>query len=223
MTTLPEIQSTRSELSERTLTLNLTLKPADVVSVRSCEVIGRNFRNRVSFQETSELEDILVDRLTDAIKSSLKTLSEGAQVLSLPDFLVELPGLALAGAHVMVMEAKDGMRNAIFRFNDFLGTVNNAFKLDIGFSEPYATHSEKLAVNILEEICLPILNLCRAFDILNTTQDRAFAKAISDKAMEFEFQTELLKRFVSNAGVERGNAERGRAYLPEMDQGWMIR
>ncbi|WP_282128511.1 hypothetical protein [Roseobacter litoralis] len=223
METLPEIQSIRSDLSDRTLTLNLTLKTAEEVSVRSCEVIGRNFRNRVSFQETSELGDILVHRLSDAIKSSLKTLSAGAQVLSLPDFLIELPGLALAGAHVMVMEAKDGVRNAIFRFTEFMGTINNAFKLDIGFSEPYATHSEKLAVNILEEICLPILNLCRAFDMLNTTQDRAFAKAISDKAIEFEFQTELLKRFISNASVDRDNALRDRAYLSDMDQGWMIR
>ncbi|WP_245897296.1 hypothetical protein [Roseobacter denitrificans] len=201
----------------------MTLKNTEEVSVRSCEVIGRNFRNRVSFQESCDLNTILAPRLTDAIRASLKTLSEGAQVLSLPDFLVELPGLVLAGAHVMVMEAKDGARNAIFRFTEFMGTVNNAFKLDVGFSEPYATHSDKLAVNILEEICLPILNLCRAFDMLNLTQDRAFAKAISDKAMEFEFQTELLKRFISNSTVDRGTARRDRVYLSEMDQGWMLR
>lgn len=223
METLPETQSLRSDRSDPTLTLNLTLKTADHVSVRSCEVVGRSFRNRVSFQEANELSDILVARLTDAIKSSLKTLSEGAQVLSLPDFLVEIPGLALAGAHVLVMEARDGVRNAIFRFTEYMGTVNNAFKLDIGFSEPYATHSEKLAVNILEDICLPILNLCRTFDMLNVTQDRAFAKAINDKAMEFEFHTELLKRFVANAGVDRVNAQRDRAHLSEMDQGWMVR
>ena len=222
METLPEIQPIRSTLSDRTLTLNLTLKTPQQVTVRSCEVIGRNFRNRVSFQESSHLDDVLVARLTEAIKSSLKTLAGGAQVLSLPDFLVELPGLALAGAHVMVMEAKDGVRNAIFRFTEFMGTINNAFKLDIGFSEPYATHSERLAISVLEEICLPILNLCRAFDMLNMTQDQMFAKAVSDKAMEFEFQTELLKRFVANAAVVRGNAQRDRAYGSEMDQGWMI-
>ena len=128
-----------------------------------------------------------------------------------PEFLVELPGLVLSGAHVMVMEAKDGIRNAILRFKEFMGAVNNAFRTDIGFHEPYSNHSEKLAVNVLAEVCLPLLNLCRRFEDLSFGHDRQRTMEISDRAREFEFQTELLKRFIFNAGM--GHAEAPTTYL----------
>ncbi len=131
--------------------------------------------------------------------------------MSLPDFLIELPGLVLSGAHVMVMETKEGVRNAIMRFKEFMGAVNNAFRADIGFHQPYANHSEKLAINVLAEVCLPILNLCRNFEELNFSNDRGKALNIADRAREFEFQTELLKRFIFNAGI--GHAQAAEAHL----------
>ena len=211
MNALTETKQTSSDLSDRILTLNLTLQSRSVVTLRSCEVLGRGFRTRVSFNETRNIEDALVQRLSSTIKSCLQTLPDGAHVLSLPEFLVEMPGLVLSGVHIMVMEAKDGVRNAIFRFKEFMGAINNAFHDDIGFEEPGANHSEKLAVNVLAEICLPILNLCRSFEELNLGLDRRTALEISDRAREFEFQTELLKRFIFNAGI--GHAEAIGAYL----------
>lgn len=211
MTHLPEASPIASDLSDRIITLNLTLKSSGLISLRSCEVLGRGFRNRISFNEVRTIEDVLVSRLATSIKTCLRTLPDGAHVLSLPEFLIEVPGLALSGLHVMVMEAKDGVRNAIFRFKEFMGAVNKAFRADIGFHEPASNHSEKLAVNVLADICLPILNLCRSFEELNCGQDRNKALHIADKAREFEFQTELLKRFIFNAGI--GHAEAGSAYL----------
>ncbi|MEM9576232.1 MAG: hypothetical protein AAF999_04365 [Pseudomonadota bacterium] len=211
MNSLPDINPIPSDLSDRTLTFNLTLNEDSTVSIRSCEVLGRAFRNRVSFSSNRTIDDVLVPRLSHAITSCLRTLPDGAHVLSLPDFLVELPGLVLSGVHVMVLEAKDGLRNAILRFKEFMGTINSAFHQDIGFHEPYSNHSEKLAVNVLAEVCLPILNLCRSFEELNFGTDRQRALEISDRAREFEFQTELLKRFIFNAGL--GHAEAATAYL----------
>ncbi len=211
MNSLPDIKPIPSDLSDRTLTFNLTLNDDTTVSLRSCEVLGRTFRNRVSFNSTKMIDDVLVARLANAITSCLRTLPDGAHVLSLPEFLVELPGLVLSGVHVMVMEAKGGLRNAILRFKEFMGSVNSAFRHDIGFHEPYSNHSEKLAVNVLAEVCLPILNLCRSFEELNFGNDRQRALEISDRAREFEFQTELLKRFIFNAGM--GHAEAATAYL----------
>ncbi|WP_227269455.1 hypothetical protein [Roseobacter weihaiensis] len=210
MKALPQTQSIHSDLSDRTITLNLTLKAADVVSIRSCEVIGRSFRNRVSFQETTDIEGVLVGRLADAIRSCLKRLPGGAQVLALPEFLVEVPGLILSGLHIMIMEAKDGVRNAIFRFKEFIGGINNAFLTDLGFQETSATHSEKLAVNVLAEICLPIFNLCQTFEQMNLGKGTNAPEFIL-RAREFEFQTELLKRFVFNAGV--GHAAATETYI----------
>ncbi|MGD9294590.1 MAG: hypothetical protein PVI41_06885 [Roseobacter sp.] len=193
------------------MTLSLNIMSPDTVTIRSCEVVGRWFRNRISFQEQKRIEDILARKLAHAILSSLRILRQGAQVLALPDFLVELPGLALSGVHIMVMEASDGIRSVILRFTEFMGAINNAFQTDIGFHQPHVNHCEKLAVNVLEEICLPILNLCRTFEELKETQIRTKGRGIVDRAREFEFQTELLKRYIYNAGM--GHAEANDAYL----------
>ncbi len=202
MTTLPDLQPIPSDLSDRTVTLSLNLCGADVVTVRSCEVIGRWFRNRVSFQEQRSIEDILVARLAQAVRSCLRRLPEGAHVLALPEFLVELPGLALSGVHVMVMDAKQGSRSAILRFKEFIGSVNNAFLMDIGLQEPCPSHSEKLAVNVLEDICLPILNMCRDLNDTGLGSTGLVPQHVADRAREFEFQTELLKRYIHNAGLQ---------------------
>ncbi|MFK7744123.1 MAG: hypothetical protein AB8B47_03645 [Roseobacter sp.] len=205
MNALPQIQPLASDLSERTLTLNLIIKGPEFIAVRSCEVLGRGFRNRVSFQNLGELEERLVGRLATAIRSCLQSIPDGAHVLALPEFLVELPGLALSGVHVLIMKAKDGARNAIFRFKEFMGSINNAFLCELGFNEPAATHSEKLAVKVLADICIPIMNLAQSFEHLNLGADRRTTIQMQDRAREFAFQTELLKRFIFNAGI--GHAE----------------
>ena len=201
----------KPEFSDRTMTLNLILKGAGGISLRSCEVIGRGFRHRTSFQQVSAIDDVLVEDLAQAIRECLASLQDGTRVLSLPDFLVELPGLALAGAHVMIMEIKDGMRNAIFRFKEFLGSVDNAFRDEMGFHEPFANHAERLAINVLADICLPLLNLSRQLDFAPAGMRVGIPFELRDRVQEFEFQTELLKRFIFNAGL--GHERASQAYL----------
>lgn len=211
MEALPQAHPITSDLSGRTMTLNLVLKAPGHVLMRSCEILGRGFRNRVSFQENQPIEEVLVGRLSHEIHKSLKTVPDGAHVLSQPEFLVELPGLALYGIHILVMEAKDGIRNAILRFKEFIGAANLAFVEDMGFHEPAATHSEKLAMNVLEDICLPILNLCETFESLARANGQAVPATVSDRAREFQFQTELLKRFIFNSNI--GHADAPQDYL----------
>jgi hypothetical protein len=206
-----EVQPLSSDLSERTLALNLILMGPSDISIRSCEVLGRGFRNRTSFQNVKDISDVLVEHLALAIRRCLATVPDGAHVLSLPEFLVEVPGLALSGVHVLIMEVKDGVRNAIFRFKEFLGSVNNAFVESVGFQEPYASHAERLATNVLSEICIPLLNICRQMEFSQVGVNDRFASDMQDRLREFEFQTELLKRFIFNAGI--GHARASQAYL----------
>lgn len=196
-----DLQAIQSDLSERTITLSLNIDPSGSIFLRSCEVIGKSFRNRISFQEQKSIEELLVGRLAQAVRRFVEDVPEGAHVLSVPEFLVELPGLALAGMHLMVMEARGGVRSAILRFREFMGAVNRAFKTEIGFHEPFPKHGEKLAVNILEDICLPILNLCRGLDTTELGASRVAARRLTNRAEEFEFQTELLKRYIYNAAM----------------------
>ncbi|WP_262386526.1 hypothetical protein ROLI_019640 [Roseobacter fucihabitans] len=200
-----------SDLSERILTLNLALGEDRTITLRSCEVLGRGFRNRVSFQERSDIDAILVARLAHSVRKCLLSLTDGKQVLAMPEFLVELPGLVLSGVHVLVMELKDGVRNAIFRVKEFMGSLNNAFHQDIGFQEPYSDHAERLATNVLADICMPLLNMCREMEFSQIDTRDHLPTGFAERAREFEFQTELLKRFIYNAGT--GHAQATQVYL----------
>lgn len=211
MKNIPQTETLKPELSERTLTLNLILNGGGQISLRSCEVIGQGFRHRTSFQNVNYIGDVLVERLVRAIEDAVCSIPDAAHVLALPEFLVEVPGLVLSGAHVMIMEIKDGCRNAIFRFKEFMGGVNNAFLEEMGFHEPYSSHAEKLATNVLADICLPLLNLCRHLEFSPIGVTGGIPANLSDRVQEFEFQTELLKRFVFNAGM--GHARPSQAYL----------
>ena len=200
-----------SDLSDRVLTFNLALKEDGTINLRSCEVLGRGFRNRVSFHDTGDIDNVLVAKLAHSVRKCMSTIPDGAHVLSLPEFLVEVPGLALAGVHILVMELKDGMRNAIFRFKEFIGVLNNAFHPDISFQEPYSNHAERLATNVLADICLPLLNMCRDMEYAQIDSHKRLPHGFAERAQEFEFQTELLKRFIFNAGI--GHAEPTQMYL----------
>lgn len=198
---LPSTKRLKSDFSERVLTLNLILSAAEGVSIRSCEIVGTHFRNRTSFSGVVDIADVLHDRIVRHIRACLDRIPDGAHVMSLPDFLVEIPGLALAGVHIMVMEVKDGLRNAIFRFKEFIGSVNQLFKPDIGVEDPNSSYAERLAVNILGDICLPLLNLARTLEGQHNEAGTR-VPALQDRTREFEFQTELLKRFIFNCGEE---------------------
>lgn len=196
--------------------MNLVWQGENNIFISSCEVFGRRFRSRFSFAENQHIEDVLISRLAQAVAASLRSFPEGADVLALPEFLVEMPGLVLSGLHVMVTQAIQGMRSIILRFKEFLGTANRVFRTDVGVEEPAISYGQKLAVNVLEDICLPILNLCH----LLTERARAESQSVNPNLMvrmqEFRFQTELLKRFISNPAFftdERALMQNGRSHI----------
>ncbi|MEP2471844.1 hypothetical protein [Roseobacter sp.] len=190
-----------SDLSDRVLTFNLIIKEDQSIAIRSSEILGRKFRNRVSFQTSADLDDVLVGKLAHSLRRCLANVPEGTQVLSLPEFVVELPGLVLSGAHVLIMDLQEGVRNTIIRFKEFMGGLNNAFIENVGLQEPFSNHAERLATNVLVDICLPLLNMTRDLEYGQVdTKDRV-CKGFAERAQEFEFQTELLKRFIFNAGI----------------------
>lgn len=198
---LQTAQPLPSDFSDRVFTLNLALAEPKQVTVRSCEVIGRTFRNRTSFPDNNDIDAVLDPHLAERIRQCLEKVPAGGHVLSLPELLIEVPGLVLYGVHIMVMEVKDGIRSAIFRFKEFMGSITRAFRLHIGIEEQGTNYNERLATNVLSDICLPILNLAREMEFAHRDAGTKVPKALENRAREFEFQTELLKRFIFNAGL----------------------
>lgn len=185
--------------SSPSLSMNLILDGPDVVWLRSCEVVGNGVRSRISFADNRRMEDVVVHRLVQAIAINLRKLPEGAHVLSLPECLIEVPGLLLAGAHVMVTDVTETVRSVIFRFKEFVGAINRAFQVDVGIEADIPTQTEKLALEVLEDICMPLLNLWHSLDSMIEPQGRTTGQHLLERAEEFRFRTELLKRFIGHS------------------------
>lgn len=185
------------EIATRRLTINLMLYNDGVVDVKSCETSGDKFLNRTSFRGLRSLEDVFVDELSSALRDCLRALPNGAHMLSVPEFLVELPGLALSGVRVLVSEPRDGVRSVIMRFKEFLGALNRILRPKVGFDESLSSNTEKLALSALMDICLPIMNFARSPELRAMDPDGHIQDMLEMKVQEFEFNAELLKRFVA--------------------------
>lgn len=195
------------EIATRRLTINLMLYSDGLVDVKSCETSGDKFLNRTSFRGSRSLEDVFIEELASALRSCLKALPSGAHMLSVPEFLVELPGLALSSVRVLVSEPRNGVRSVIMRFKEFLGVVNRILRPKVGFDESLSSNTEKLALSALMDICLPIMNFARSPELRAMDPDGHIKEMLEMKVQEFEFNAELLKRFVAiNQPQQEANA-----------------
>lgn len=210
-----------SELSDRTLTMNLIWRGENELLIRSCDILGRGFRSRFSFTDNRLVEEVLMPGLAQSITGNLQSVPDGAQVISLPDFLLELSGIVLSGLHIMVSEACGDARSIILRFKHFFGSVSKAFRVDLGIETALVPHGHKLAMNVLEDICLPILNLCHTLDDLARAQGQVVNPKLLSLTQEFYFQTELLKRFITNSPEASLISVSDRKQRPAItDRGW---
>lgn len=185
------------EIATRRLTINLVIQENGLISVQSCEISGKKFLNRTSFRNAQSLSDVFVDELATTLDECLTAMPEGAHMLSLPDFLIEIPGLTLSGARILVSEIRGGARNVIIRIKEFLGAFVRVLKPNIGFDEALSTNTEKLALSALMDICIPILNFARSPELKMMDPDGRIRDMTEMKLREFEFNAELLKRFAA--------------------------
>lgn len=208
---------THSAESVRRFIITMWAEPDQNAYVRSCEIYGANFRNRTSFSKDTLLEHVFCLRFAAALRGCLDQLSMKTQVLSLPSFLVELPGLTIRGAHVIATKVKDGPLNIIIRFGSFLGGINYAFRNTIGFDNSISGEHQELSARILEDIASPLLDICNAAETgLSDAVDKlgAFGRNVCARSHEIRFRVELLKRFVSG----QHNSEPAIQPLKEIEQ-----
>lgn len=185
------------EIAARRLTINLVVHLDGLIDVKSCETSGQRFLNRTTFRGVRSLSDVFIAEIATALRDCLKTLPDGAHMLSFPDFLVEIPGLVLSGVRILASETRDGARSVIMRIKEFLGAFNHILKPKVGFDEALSTNTEKLALSALMDICVPILNFARSTELKQMDPEGRLRDTLEMKIREFEFNAELLKRFVA--------------------------
>ena len=190
------------------LAVNLIVTPEGAFDVRSCEVIGDGYRNRTSFQKTAVIDEVFVDVVASALGACLRDLSLKTEVVSLPDFLIEAPGLTLAGAHILVSEHEGGQVSIIIRFKVFFGGFDALLNRNYGFLPGSEDLVDRLASEVLFDITLPILNICSAADLDQLQDQRSlidFLGKLVANTNELNFRSTLLRRFLEGASQKRIN------------------
>lgn len=187
----------------RSFMINLTITADKRYEVRSCEVQSEQFRNRTSFGRGATLETAFAPALAREIRACLARLSDRTEVLSLPGFAVQAPGLSLRGVHVMATRLADGATNVILRFLHFLGGINAALAGSLGFSPSPQDERQAIATRILQDIAGPLLNICTsaALDLKETNNALgAFGRKLAANTSEIYFRIDLLRRFLESDG-----------------------
>lgn len=187
--------------------VNLRIQPEGAVVVRSCELLHKDYRNRLSFTKLPDLFEVFSGRVAKAIKALVDDFGGSRNVVSKPDFEIDLPELKLAGLSFLVSAAQDGVRQVILRFRYFIGSFQSAFLMDLGLSQPTISHKERIAIESLVDIVGPLYGLALLEDRrpLRASEQLEVENALRDlqgKAHVLKFYSDLLIRYVRDCAPE---------------------
>lgn len=200
--------------------VNLIAEGDGPAEVRSCEVIGAHHRNRFSFPSRVAIEDVFVDEIGAGVRNCLSSLSNTTEVVAMPSVSLEIPGLSLARAHLITTKADDGSLGIILRFKIVLGSVNLAFRPELGIEDSVSDHASHMSALVLTDIVMPFLDLCSAAEDGSLTTTAGFDEFIDtliDRSQDVRFQAELIKRFVASADSVRGTTPKNLPKRPKIE------
>ncbi|MDJ1008514.1 MAG: hypothetical protein QNJ13_11885 [Paracoccaceae bacterium] len=192
--------------------VNLQLQAEGSVVVRSCELLHKDYRNRVSFTKLPDLFTVFTTRLAKEIRALLDEFGGSRNIVSKPDYSIDLPDLKLAGLSFLVSAVKDGVRHIILRFRYFIGSFQTAFALDLGLSSPTLPHKERIAIESLVDIVGPLYGLALLEDRRQLTDAEKVEvehalRDLQGKAHVLKFYSDLLIRYVRDcAGPYEGQS-----------------
>ncbi|WP_254684137.1 hypothetical protein [Phaeobacter inhibens] len=195
---------------QRRFIVNLMSEKGETPYVRSCEVVSSAFRNRTSFVNTMPLEEVFCDSIAEGLNDCVNMLSGETQVISLPSLILEVPGLVLAGAHILTTVNDDGSQSIIIRFRISLGGIGYAFRPDVGFGAGLEDLTREVSAQVLTDLALPLLNVLSATEAGLVDAESAIgslSQQLADRVHEIRFQIELVKRYTDGLERQRNNPQ----------------
>ncbi|WP_244462741.1 hypothetical protein [Phaeobacter gallaeciensis] len=195
---------------QRRFIVNMMAEKGGAPYVRSCEIVSSAFRNRTSFVNTMPLGEVFCDAIADGLNDCVNMLSGETQVISLPSLILEVPGLVLAGAHILTSVNEDGSLSIIIRFRISLGGIGYAFRPDVGFGAGLEDLTREVSAQVLTDLALPLLNVLSATEAGLVDAESAIgslSQQLADRVHEIRFQIELVKRYTDGLERQRSNTK----------------
>ena len=184
--------------------INVFVPAKGAAEVRSCELAGNKWRNRTSFTTARKVEDVFLPGISEGLYLLLGKITAKTRVLSLPDQMIGAQGIVMGGIQLVTNFAEDGSAVVIMRFKHIVGGIQNAFISAFGLSEPVAEVRNDLALDVLADISLPLLDLCNYAEtgaLPTEHKDHPLFRRLALRAGEIRFQVELVKRYLD--GIDR--------------------
>lgn len=156
--------------TEKRFVVTLNVTSSGAVHIRICEIACRTYRNSNSFgpgadRPGAELRDVFYHDVAAALMSILQSLRMGTQVVSVPGFLVEIPGRILNGVQFMATKIQNQSVSVIIRIGIFLGGINRAFSRSNGFDDPVGNMTSDLAADVICNVASPLLDICATAEL----------------------------------------------------------
>lgn len=188
------------------LVVNLQVQGEGGLVVRSCELLHKEFRNRVSFTKLPGVRAVFTAKLAAEVEALVGEFGNARNIVSKPDFAVDLPGLKLGGLTFLVSAVKDGIRSIILRFRYFIGSFQNAFVMDLGWSKATLPHKERIAIESLVDIVGPLYGLALLEERRKLTDGERgeIEQALNElrgNAHALQFYSDLLIRYVRDSAT----------------------
>ena len=171
---------------------------AGKASIKSIELFCSKFRTRTSFGSGRTAEEVFSREFSEFLTSSYAKLSMRKEVHSLSTQDLQLPGVQFLNAHFNAAPGFDGTLHVMARFSVGQGSIVNLICEDLGIIDSGMMPIDIVALGVLEDIALPLLDVCETFQgeiSLSETSLIKIARKLANNSHEIRFRIELVKRF----------------------------
>jgi hypothetical protein len=202
-----------ADFHSRTPSLKIALRVLDngLIVVKSCELTGGVYHHRSSFRAPDTPLSVFRDEISDVLRDFMGQARGNTQIMAVPDFSLEIPGLTLLGAQIIVGTSQEGEVSATIVFKSVLGGVDAVLK-DQALHDVTTSRRKVFETDVMLDIAQPILDMFSNFDVepsqASPSQVQEMLQAVIENTHELQFRAELLKRFINKDGPQSNRPRR---------------
>ncbi|MEM7242096.1 MAG: hypothetical protein AAF429_07915 [Pseudomonadota bacterium] len=170
------------------------------IFLKSIEIAQPNFHHRMIFKENSVLEEVITPEFSEYIVGRLRQLGQDRQLISVPDTIFALPGIAMGRLRLVARSSGTNPRRITFRFKYLIGSLQRVIFPNLNYQFPKISAQDTLRLSNLKDLVLPISQGLADTQVGFSEGEVAFEGAKKQSLEHVEqdllFYIELLKRYV---------------------------
>ena len=170
------------------------------IHIKSIEIAQPNFHHRMTFKDDSTIEDVITAEFSEYLVGLLKQLDGHKKIVSVPDAIFSLPGIAMGRLRLMARSKGANPRRIIVTFKYLIGSLQRVIRPNMDYQFPTISVQDTLNLSNLKDLVLPIAEGVDGAKEGFAEGEAPFRGQAEQKLEHVEqdllFYIELLKRYV---------------------------